>query len=138
MKISTKGQYAVRLMVEIAKSDDLISISSIAKKQEISPKYLEQIVALLVKSELLESVRGHMGGYKLTRPAYKINLKEILDTTGDACVLAPCMAGECSRTNKCDAKGVWTTLGGLINNYLTGVTLKDLIDKQETNQYLKK
>ena len=66
MKISTKGQYAVRLMVEIAKSTDLISISNIAKKQEISPKYLEQIVSLLVKNGLLESVRGHMGGYKLT------------------------------------------------------------------------
>lgn len=130
MKISTKGQYAVRLMVEIAKSNDLISISNIAKKQEISSKYLEQIVSLLVKNDLLESVRGHMGGYRLTRPACKINIKEILDTTGDACILAPCMSGECSRTHKCDAKGVWTTLGGLINNYLTSVTLKDLVDKQ--------
>ena len=130
MKISTKGQYAVRLMVEIAKSNDLISISNISKNQEISPKYLEQIVSLLVKNNLLESVRGHMGGYKLTRPANKINIKEILDTTGDACALAPCVVGECSRKFSCDAVGVWKILGELINDYLSSVTLKDLIEKQ--------
>lgn len=129
MKISTKGQYAVRLMVEIAKSTDLISISNIARKQDISPKYLEQIVSLLVKNGLLESVRGHMGGYKLTKNADQINIKEILDTTGDACTLAPCMSGDCNRKKNCDAMQVWTTLGSLINNYLSDVTLKDLIDK---------
>ena len=129
MKISSKGQYAVRLMVEVAKSEDYVSISNIAKNQDISPKYLEQIVSLLVKNKLLESVRGHMGGYKLTKNSNQISIKEILDTTGDSCVLAPCVTGECNRKNKCHAMSVWTTLGGLINNYLEGVTLKDLIEK---------
>ena len=129
MKISAKGQYAVRLMVEIAKSDELVSISSIAKNQEISPKYLEQIVSLLVKNGLLESERGNKGGYKLTKPANKISIKSILDVTGDSCVLAPCLAGDCTRKNKCDAIGVWTSLGTLINDYLEKVTLKDLINK---------
>ena len=77
MRISTKGQYAVRLMVEIAKSDELVSISNVAKSQEISQKYLEQIVSKLVKANLLESTRGHMGGYSLTKSANEISVKEI-------------------------------------------------------------
>ena len=129
MKISTKGQYAVRLMVEVAKSTELVSISLIAKNQNISPKYLEQIVSNLVKEELLESVRGQKGGYRLSRPASKISIKQILDTTGDSCSLAPCVHGECERKNKCNASTVWLALGTLINNYLDGITLKDLIDK---------
>ena len=129
MKISTKGQYAVRLMVEIAKSEDLLSISWIAKKQDISQKYLEQIVAMLVKSNLLQSIRGNKGGYRLTKNASDISIKEILDITGDSCELAPCLSGNCARKEKCDAIGVWVTLGGLINDYLEKVTLKDLIDK---------
>lgn len=129
MKISTKGQYAVRLMVEVAKSPELVSIALVAKNQDISPKYLEQIVSLLVKNNLLESVRGNKGGYKLSKSPNKISIKEILDTTGDACSLAPCVGGECSRAKNCNASGVWQTLGGLINNYLDKVTLKDLLDK---------
>jgi len=128
MKISTKGQYAVRLMVEVAKSEEVVSIALVAKNQDISPKYLEQIVSLLVKNKLLESVRGNKGGYKLFKPASEISIKEILDTTGDSCILAPCVSGECERKNKCNASGVWQTLGGLINNYLDSVTLKDLLD----------
>ena len=60
---------------------------------------------------------------------HEITIKEILDTTGDACTLAPCMSGDCNRKKNCDAMQVWTTLGSLINNYLSDVTLKDLIDK---------
>ena len=129
MKISTKGQYAVRIMLEIAKSKELLSVSAIAKKQNISPKYLEQIVSLLVKNSLLESVRGHLGGYKLTKSLDQINVKEILDTTGDACNFAPCVSGECERKSNCQAVTVWTTLGGLVNDYLSSVTLKDLLEK---------
>ena len=129
MKISTKGQYAVRLMVEIAKSEELVSISSIAKSQEISPKYLEQIVSKLVKSNLLESTRGHLGGYSLTRNANEISVKQILDTTGDTTELTPCLSGDCSRKHKCNAMGVWHTLNGLINDYLENITLQDLLDK---------
>lgn len=129
MKISARGQYAVRLMVEIAKSKEKVSISNIAKSQDISPKYLEQIVSKLVKAGLLESSRGHMGGYFLTKPPSKISIKTILDTTGDTTELAPCLNGDCSRKCKCDAMGVWFALNNLINDYLQKVTLQDLIDK---------
>ena len=116
-------------MVEIAKSEELVSISSIAKSQEISPKYLEQIVSKLVKSNLLESTRGHLGGYSLTRNANEISVKQILDTTGDTTELTPCLSGDCSRKHKCNAMGVWHTLNGLINDYLENITLQDLLDK---------
>lgn len=130
MKISTKGQYAVRLMVEIAKSNEPLSVAQVAKKQNISPKYLEQIVSLLIKNELLESVRGQKGGYKLFSPPNKITLKQILDTTGDACTLAPCVKGECERKSTCNASGVWQTLGSLINNYLNSITLCDILNQK--------
>lgn len=127
MKISTKGQYAVRLMVEVAKSSEPLSVSQVAKNQNISPKYLEQIVSSLVKAELLESVRGQKGGYKLSRPSNEISIKQILDTTGDACVLAPCVSGNCERKHNCNASTVWLALGSLINNYLDNITLHSLM-----------
>ncbi|MBE7082790.1 MAG: Rrf2 family transcriptional regulator [Clostridiales bacterium] len=130
MKISAKGQYAVRLMVDIAKSQELISINNIAKNQDISPKYLEQIVSKLVKANLLEGIRGSLGGYKLTKLAKDISIKDILETTGDTSSLAPCLLGDCTRKNKCKAKTVWTTLGELIDNYLASISLQDLIDNK--------
>ena len=129
MKISTKGQYAVRLMVEVAKSSEPLSISQIAKNQDISPKYLEQIVSSLVKANLLESIRGQKGGYILTRPLNQISIKQILDTTGDACTLAPCVNGNCERKTKCNASTVWLTLGSLIDNYLDNITLQNLMEE---------
>lgn len=129
MKISTKGQYAVRLMVDIAKSDGIVSINSIAKNQNISVKYLEQIVSKLAKKRLLESVRGHMGGYKLAKSAKDISIKDILSTTGDSCELAPCVNGNCERSNKCQAMSVWNNLSKLIDDYLDKISLQDLIEK---------
>ena len=130
MKISTKGQYAIRLMVDIAKSDSVVSISNVAKNQEISVKYLEQIVAMLVKAKLLESSRGHLGGYKITKLPKDISIKDILMVTGDTCSLAPCVGGNCARSNKCYAMSVWNDLGELIDDYLSKISLQDLLDKK--------
>ncbi len=130
MKISTKGQYAVRLMVDIAKSDNALSVGNIAKNQDISIKYLEQIASLLVKSGLIESIRGHLGGYKLTKPASEISIKDILMVTGDTCSLAPCVGGKCNRSNKCYAMSVWNNLGELIDDYLSKISLQSLIDSK--------
>lgn len=131
MKISAKGQYAVRLMSEVAKSKEPLSITTIAKNQDISPKYLEQIVSKLVKSGLLESTRGHLGGYRLAKSASKISLLEILETTGDNLEIAPCVGGDCVRKKTCNVSSVWNSLGQLINDFLGGVTLQDLIDKTQ-------
>lgn len=131
MKISTKGQYAVRLMVDIAKSENVVSISNIAKNQDISVKYLEQIVSMLVKAKLLEGSRGHLGGYKLAKKPTEISIKDILLITGDTCSLAPCVGGKCERSNKCYAMSVWNNLGELIDDYLSKISLQDLIDKKK-------
>lgn len=130
MKISTKGQYAVRLMVDVAKSNNALSIANIAKNQDISIKYLEQIASLLVKAGLLESSRGHLGGYKLTKPASKISIKDILQVTGDTCALAPCVKGNCERSGKCYAMSVWNNLGELIDDYLSKISLQSLINNK--------
>jgi len=129
MKISAKGQYAVRLMADIAKSEESISIASIAKNQEISTKYLEQIASMLVKQGLIESTRGAFGGYTLAKNADEISIKDILETTGDTCQIAPCVKGSCARKNKCTASKVWGNLGNLIDDYLSKITLKELIEK---------
>lgn len=128
MKISAKGQYAVRLMLDVAKSENSISINSVAKAQGISSKYLEQIVSKLVKANLLESSRGSSGGYKLTKSPNEISVKDILEVTGDTCTLAPCVNGNCERKHICVAKNVWTKLGNLIDDYLDSVTLQTLIN----------
>ncbi|MBQ7884640.1 MAG: Rrf2 family transcriptional regulator [Clostridia bacterium] len=127
MKISAKGQYAVRLMVDLAKAKQSVSLLSIAKNQEISTKYLEQIASKLVKSGLIEATRGALGGYSLCKSANQISIKDILETTGDTCQIAPCVNGVCARKGSCHASKVWGNLGKLIDDYLAKITLSDLI-----------
>lgn len=131
MKITTKGRHAVRIMIDIARSEkEFVSISEISGRQHITTKYLEQIISLLVKKNLLESMRGASGGYRLTKKVADYNIKEILDATGDTTELAECLKGkECPVSNRCDSVIVWRELTNLINDYLEKVTLEDLIKK---------
>jgi len=132
MKISTKGRYALRVMIDLALHSDgaFVSLKDIAIRQEISNKYLEQIISLLNKAGYLESARGNTGGYKLTKPASDYTIKEILDATGDTIKLSSCLhENSCPRKGNCETVGVWNTLGCLINKYLASITLKDLLDK---------
>ena len=131
MEITTKGRYAVRIMVDIARhEDEYVSISDIAGRQKISQKYLEKIMSSLVKSNLVISMRGANGGYKLAKPAKECNVKEILDATGESTKVAVCQAEDkCPMVEKCDTMGVWHALNHLISDYLKSVTLKDLIEK---------
>lgn len=131
MKITTKGRHAVRVMIDIARSEkEFVSITEISHRQHITTKYLEQIISLLVKKDLLESMRGANGGYKLTKKVSEYNIKEILDATGDTTELAECLKGkECPVSNRCDSVIVWRELTNLINDYLEKVTLEDLIKK---------
>lgn len=127
MKISAKGQYAVRFMSELAlNKEQAVSLSQIANNQGISVKYLEQIVSKLAKANLIEGLRGSMGGYRLAKSPEEISIKNILETTGDTSNITPCVNGDCSR-KKCKARNVWTNLGEIIDNYLSNITLKDLI-----------
>lgn len=131
MKISSKGRYALRTMADIAThGGEFVPISEISMRQDISQKYLESIIALLVKGGLLESMRGASGGYKLKIPADKCTVKQILEITGDTPNFVTCAnEGDCPKIDSCAAAGCWTTLTHMINDYLNSVTLNDLITK---------
>lgn len=130
MKISTKGRFALRLMVDLAEQGDgtYVSLKDIALRQDISVKYLEQIVSVLAKSGLLLSNRGPKGGYRLAKPAPEYIVGDILRAAeGD---LSPvfCLAHEsaCDRSAQCPTRGFWMGLYGAVNDYVDSVTLDQL------------
>lgn len=133
MKISSKGRYAVRIMAELAKHDgQFVSVSELSEKQGITVKYLEKIISLLSKSKLIQSSRGQKGGYKLAGDAKDYTVAQILQATGDLSCLAPCLAKNpnCPRIKNCDSINCWEKLSFLINDYLSSVTLDDLLKKK--------
>ena len=133
MEITTKGRNAVRIMADIARHKDVfVPLSDIVTRQKISIKYAEKIIAMLVKSGCLVSMRGKNGGYKLSREAKEISVNQILMATGDEVKLDICPKKNCSRAGNCENMGVWNTLASLIDNYLDGVSLQALLDKTYT------
>ena len=133
MLISTRGRYALRIMLELAHYDQspYMPLPLIAEKQGISEKYLESIVSLLVKGGLVEGVRGKGGGYRLRRPLQDYSAGEILRLTEGSLAPVSCLEGEenaCPRAGQCHTLPMWTKLEGLINSYLDSVTLADLLD----------
>lgn len=132
MKISTKGRYALRVMIELAdhyNSGSFISSRDIAERQDISGKYLEQIIMLLNKAGFLETARGNMGGYKLKKNPEEYLVGDILRATeGD---LAPiyCLTdeGECERKDRCRTFEFWKGLDDVINEYVDSKTLADFL-----------
>ena len=133
MLISTRGRYALRIMLELAQYDQspYMPLPLIAEKQGISEKYLESIVSLLVKGGLVEGVRGKGGGYRLRRPLQDYSAGEILRLTEGSLAPVSCLEGEenaCPRAGQCYTLPMWTKLEGLINSYLDSVTLADLLD----------
>ena len=133
MIISSKGRYALRVMIDLAEHADqgFISLADISARQEISLKYLEAITALLNKAGFLDSLRGKSGGYKLKKKPEDYTLREILEVTegGIVTVNCACLTGdeECERSALCPTMPVWQRLDKIISDYLQSVTLKDLI-----------
>ena len=138
MKISTKGRYALRVMLDIAMRDDgkFIPLKDIAMRQELTVKYLEQIISLLNKAGYLQSLRGNSGGYRLTKRPDEYIIGDILRITeGDLAPIA-CLKdhiNHCSRSNECITLPFWQGLDKVIKEYVDSVTLQDLID-QANNQ----
>ena len=132
MKISSRGRYALRVMVDLAEHGDsgYIPMKEVAQRQEISLKYLEKILPLLVAGKLVEGIHGKGGGYRLTRSPGKYTIGEILKLTeGD---LAPvscleCNTGECSRSATCRTLPMWNELNRRTLEYLDSVTIADLM-----------
>lgn len=132
MKISTKGRYALRMMVDLAehKDEGVIALKDIASRQNISKKYLEQIVPLLNHADLLRTIRGYQGGYALSKPPEEYTVREILQVTeGNLAPVGCLQAGSvCEMRERCPTLHVWDGLNKVINEYLEGITLADLVN----------
>ena len=134
MKISTKGRYAMRMLIDLAqhRADGYIALKDIAVRQNISKKYLEQIVPLLNKAELLRTNRGYQGGYSLAKPPERYTVGEILRVTEGSLAPVACLQYEendCPRKVDCASLPIWEGLYKTVTDYLDGITLADIVDK---------
>lgn len=130
--ISTKGRYAVRTMVDLARQDKerFVPLSEIAERQKISKLYLEIILKKLVAAKLLVGKSGKSGGYKLTRPPEKYTVREILELTEGTLAPVACLkkgANACPMKKVCPTIGMWEEYRDLISDFFSKKTLKDLI-----------
>ena len=136
MLVSTKGRYALRVMLELAQSqpDAYMPLPLIAQRQGISEKYLESIIAILSRAGLVEGLRGKGGGYRLTRSSAKYSVGEILRLTEGSLAPVTCLEGAenpCPRAGECTTLPMWQKLDDLINTYLDGVSLSDLLSQTD-------
>ena len=138
MKVSTKGRYAIRLMIDIGvQNDGFVRLKDVARRQEISIKYLEQIVGSLQKAGLLLSSRGAQGGYRLSKDPEDYTIGEILKATEGSIAPVNCLEDEvngCSRSHLCSTVGFWQGLNNVINDYLESHTLGELMEIEKANQ----
>ncbi|BCJ93323.1 AsnC family transcriptional regulator [Anaerocolumna cellulosilytica] len=137
MKISTKGRYALRLMLDLAlhNTGEYITIKSIAARQEISDKYLEQIITQLSKAGYVKSTRGSQGGYRLAKPPEEYTVGMILRLIEGSLSPVACLEDEpnqCNRSGHCATLDVWQKLDNAIRNVVDNITLADLVDKQNS------
>ena len=144
MKVSTKGRYALRMLLDLAehKDDGFISLKDIAERQNISKQYLEQIVALLNTSNILRANRGKNGGYMLAVDPSGCTVGQVLRITEGSLAPVACLDDEvnqCSRVGICKTLPMWIGLKNVIADYLNSVTLQDMIDQyqeQSTDSYV--
>lgn len=137
MRISTKGRYALRIMLDLAQHTDQgpVALREISERQKITPKYMESIMSLLLRDQLVQSLRGKAGGYKLTKTADKYNLYEILSSAEGGLAPVHCLSmdeNECPIRQTCLTIPVWEGLHKAIEDYLTGISLQTLIDQGST------
>ncbi|MCH5210672.1 MAG: Rrf2 family transcriptional regulator [Oscillospiraceae bacterium] len=135
MKISTKGRYSLRLMIDIALHgvDSNVSIRDVSERQNISTKYLEQLVSMLVRVGYLKSIRGAQGGYRLARKPSEYTVGDILRITEGSLAPVACLEDEvnnCPRVSECPTINLWEGLYNAINDYLDNVTLEDLMNEE--------
>ena len=135
MMISTRGRYALRILVDLAENqhEGYITLKEAADRQEISEKYLENIVKDLVKGRFVEGVRGKGGGYRLARPADEINVMEVLRSTDGTLTPVACLeegSKPCSRAASCRTLPLWKGLDKVVSEYLGGFTVGDLMKEK--------
>jgi Rrf2 family cysteine metabolism transcriptional repressor len=135
MKISTKGRYATRAMLDLALHYDKtpVFLKDISARQGISLRYLEQIISPLIAAKIVTSTRGPKGGVMLARPPQKIKLSEVIQVLEGPISPVECVEnpGVCTRASSCVARDVWTDLAKAMYGVLESTTLQDLVERQE-------
>lgn len=136
MKVSTKGRYALRMLLDLAEHRDegFISLKEIAERQNISKQYLEQIVSLLNTSNLLRTNRGKKGGYMLAKEPSQCTVGQILRMTEGSLAPVACLddaANQCERADSCKTLPVWKQLDKVIVAYLDSVNLQSILDQYQ-------
>ena len=132
MNVTSKGRYALRVMLDLAqhRADGFVSLKTVAERQGISMKYLEMIVGCLKKAELLDSTRGKEGGYRLNRAPEAYSVGEILHSIEDNLAPVACIRDgviQCEQASACMTVPMWKELDDITNAYLDGVTLENLL-----------
>lgn len=141
MLISTRGRYALRVMIDFAehRSGGFIPMKDVAQRQEISLKYIEKIMPVLTKNGMLEGLHGKGGGYRLSREPEDYRVGDILRLTeGDLAPVAclECGAMPCKRAAQCRTLPMWSRFGTLINEYFDGISLADLMNTDAADNYV--
>lgn len=138
MKISTRGRYSLRLMLDLAMhyNDGYITLKEIAARQDISKKYLEQIIPFLNRSKLLTANKGHDGGYRLAKQPSEITVKDVLLCAEGSLAPVSCMDNDpnlCEKCEECMTLPVYKGLYDVAIKYLESITLQDIIDRNQNN-----
>ncbi|MBQ8201948.1 MAG: Rrf2 family transcriptional regulator [Clostridia bacterium] len=139
MKISTKGRYAMRMLLDMAQhqSQGAVALKDIAARQNISKKYLEQIALVLSQARILHGSRGHQGGYRLIGEPAQYTICDILETMEGSLHPVACLdqaPNACDRCNGCETLYIWEGLDQVIRSYLNSMTLQDVLDKMEASR----
>lgn len=140
MLISTKGRYALRVMIELAehKDDKYVPLKVIAEKQGISIKYLENIIPVLSKAGIIDGLKGKGGGYRLNRAPEEYSVGDILRLTEGTLVPVACLdckPNRCEKAVSCRTLPMWEGLEAVITNYLDNYSIADLIDTSNKGEY---
>lgn len=137
MKISTRGRYALKIMLDLALnySEDYVSLRGIAERQNVSAKYLEQIIAMLANAKLIKSTRGKSGGYMLSRHPSEYTVGEILRATEGSLAPISCVEdspNRCTNSGCCPTLFFWEGLNRTINEYIDSTTLEDVVNEEKS------
>jgi len=135
VRLSTKGQYGLRAVVDLADryGQGPIPLNTVAQREDISEHYLEQLMSQLRKAGIVTSIRGAQGGYQLARPPQEITIAEIIEVLEGPIVPVDCLANEdgCNRSTICAAQSVWKKLAEAMNDVLGSTTLADLVEENQ-------
>ena len=133
MMISTRGRYALRMMLDLAQhqGDGYVALRDVAQRQDISKKYLEQIIPVLNRAGLLQTTRGYQGGYRLAKSPAQYTVGTVLRATEGSLSPVACMDSgtPCPRRNDCLTLPIWEGLEKVVDTYLDGITLQDVLDQ---------